>query len=207
MGRRIAGGADGGGWDCIMSAWINWMRPALILLLAACVAPSGGGSATKILGGAITVALPAGYCIDPKSGHGDGQSALVIAGRCSAARPVPAAAITISVGGEGSSAILKSGARALSDWARSQAGRAALARDGSARSVAVRETLIWDGAFLIHLEDRATGPYWRGAIGIKGRLVMISVSPPSQRDLSLEAGRKVLEGVIGSLRRANATGP
>jgi hypothetical protein len=36
---------------------------------------------------------------------------------------------------------------------------------------------------------------------------MISVSPPSQRDLSLEAGRKVLEGVIGSLRRANATGP
>ncbi len=190
-----------------MSSWINRAFPAL-LLLAACVAPGGGGSSsTPVLGGALTVAVPAGYCIDPRASHDDGRSALVIAGRCAADRPVPAAVLTVSVGGEGSSAILRAGAQALSDWSRSPAGRAALARDGNAGSVVVRETLIWDGAFLIRLEDRAIGPYWRAAMGLRGRLVMISVSPPGQRGLTLEDGRAILERAIVSVKRANAASP
>lgn len=190
-----------------MSGWINRAFPAL-LLLAACVAPGGGGSSSiSVLGGALTVAVPAGYCIDPRASHDDGRSALVIAGRCAADRPVPAAVLTVSVGGEGSSAILRAGAQALSDWSRSPAGRAALARDGNAGSVVVRETLIWDGAFLIRLEDRAIGPYWRAAMGLRGRLVMISVSPPGQRGLTLEDGRAILERAIVSVKRANAASP
>ncbi|NGM43959.1 hypothetical protein G5B31_00260 [Rhodobacter sp. SGA-6-6] len=190
-----------------MAIWIGRAFPVLFLL-AACVAPGGGGAAvTPVLGGALTVAVPAGYCIDPRASHDDGRSALVIAGRCAADRPVPAAVLTVSVGGEGSSAILKAGARALTDWARSPAGRAALARDGKAGSVAVRETLVWDGAFLIRLEDRATGPYWRAAIGLKGRLVMVSVSPPAQGGLPLEEGREILERAITGIKRANAASP
>ena len=182
---------------------IRGMWPALVMCLAACVVSAGDAASTRVLGGAITVALPAGYCADPNSGHDDGRSALVIAGRCSATRPVPAAAIAVSVGAEGSSAILKSGAVALSDWVRSKAGRAALARDGQANSVAIRETQIWKGAFLIHLEDRNAGPYWRAAIGIKGRLIMISVNPPAQGALPLGAGRAVLEALINAIRQAN----
>jgi hypothetical protein len=191
-----------------MSIWINRAAPALALLLAACVAVGGGSSSsTPVLGGAFTVAVPAGYCIDPKASHDDAGSALVVAGRCDADRPVPAAAITVSVGGEGSSGILKAGAKALSDWARSPAGRAAFARDGRASSVAVRETLVADGAFLIRLEDRAIGPYWRAALGLRGRLVMISVSPPAQRGLALDEGRMILGKVIASVKQANAAGP
>ncbi|GAB1361850.1 hypothetical protein MASR1M32_10860 [Rhodobacter sp.] len=203
MRSRMTGSGHGAGW------FPRTALAAFALLLAACVAPLGGSSSssTSVLGGALTVAVPAGYCIDSKAGHDDGRSALVIAGRCASDRPVPVAVLTISVGGEGSSAILKAGAKALSDWVRSPAGRSALARDGRAGSVVVRETLIWDGAFLMRLEDRSTGPYWRAALGVKGRLVMISVNPPGQRGLALEEGRAVLEKAILSVKRANAAAP
>ena len=157
----------------------------------------------KVLGGAMVAALPQGYCLDPKSRHAERGGTVVIGGRCAASRPVPAAAITVSIGGEGSSAVLKSGARVLTEWARSPAGRAALARDGQPGSVTIRETLVADGAFLIRLEDRAVGPYWRAAIGVNGRLVMISVSAPDGGTLSLSEGRKILSGVVDAMRRAN----
>lgn len=192
-----------------MSIWTSKLLTVCVLVLAACVAPlsGGGSSAVKVLGGAMTAAVPAGYCIDPKASHANGGSAVIIAGRCSADRPVPAAVVTISIGGEGSAAILKTGAKALSDWARSPAGRAALARDGRASSVMVRETMLWDGAFLIRLQDRKIGPYWRAALGLKGRLVMISVSPPVQAGLPLSDGRGILERAITVMRRANASNP
>lgn len=151
----------------------------------------------------MVAALPQGYCFDPKSLHSERGGIVVIGGRCAAARPVPPAAITVSIGGEGSSAVLQSGARVLTDWARSPAGRAALARDGQPGSVHISETLVVDGAFVIRLQDRAVGPYWRAAIGIKGRLVMISASAPDGGALSTADGRKILIGVIAAMRRAN----
>ncbi|MDQ2066885.1 hypothetical protein Q9295_10905 [Xinfangfangia sp. CPCC 101601] len=181
-------------------------RKALVavLLLAACVQGGGSSGVSSVLGGAAKVAVPAGYCIDPKASQGGGDAALIIAGRCASDRPVPPAVLTISFGTEGSSSVLQSGARALSEWARSPAGRAALARDGRASSVAVRETLVWDGAFLMRLEDRRSGGYWRGAFGVKGRLVMISVTPPGQGGLQPAEGRGILERAITVLRRVNA---
>lgn len=187
-----------------MFTWIN--RLFLTLVVAGCVATgptAAGPGAMKILGGAMVAALPQGYCLDPKSLHSERGGAVVIGGRCAESRPVPAAAITVSIGAEGSSAVLKSGARVLTDWARSPAGRAALARDGQSGSVVIRETLVADGAFLIRLEDRAVGPYWRAAIGLDGRLVMISVSAPEGGALSLAEGRKILSGVVETMRRAN----
>jgi hypothetical protein len=56
------------------------------------------------------------------------------------------------------------------------------------------------------MEDRAIGPYWRAAIGVKGRLVMISVSPPGQRGLALDEGRAILAKTISTVRQANAAG-
>ncbi|MBP9184733.1 MAG: hypothetical protein KBF78_16475 [Fuscovulum sp.] len=189
-----------------MSTWINRASLTLVLALAACVAPGGSGSPPKVavLDGAVTLALPASYCFDPASVHEERGGAVAIGGRCRAEGPVPAAAITISLGAEGSSAALKPGARALTDWARSPAGRAALSRDGNPRSVRIRETLVSDGAFLIRLDDRAIGGYWRAALPLKGRLVMVSVTPPEGGPLSPEDGRRIAEGVVAALRRANA---
>lgn len=86
-----------------MSTWISKALSILAVsgALGGCVAPGGTvrtGSA-PVLGGALTVALPRSYCIDPKAGHEGPDSAVIIAGRCSAGDPVAAAAITISLRG------------------------------------------------------------------------------------------------------------
>ncbi|MBK6466056.1 MAG: hypothetical protein IPF96_03610 [Rhodobacter sp.] len=189
-----------------MSTWIS--KLLVLFVLSGCVVagvPAGRSASTPVLGGALTAAVPPGYCIDPQASHDGRDSAVVIAGRCSSIQPVPAAAITLSLGAAGSSETLKVGARALTDWARSPAGRAALARNGKAGSVAIRETLVSDGVFLIRLEDRSVGTYWRAAVGIRGRLVMISVTPPAGGDLPPEAGREILMRVVATLKRVNAT--
>lgn len=188
-----------------MSTWIS--RVALALALSGCVAtdgPDGRSATVTVLGGALTAAVPAGYCIDQSASHEGPDSAVVIAGRCSATQPVPAAVITLGLGAAGSSETLKPGARALTDWVRSPAGRAALARNGKAGSVIIRETLVSDGVFLIRLEDRNVGTYWRAALPLKGRLVMIAVAPPRDGALPPEEGRKLLTRIIASVRRANA---
>ncbi|MFZ1468655.1 MAG: hypothetical protein WAT09_06705 [Paracoccaceae bacterium] len=184
-----------------MSTWIS--KTALILALAGCVAPGVRSSSGVVLGGAMTVAVPGGYCLDPSASHRGPDESVVIAGRCSSDSRALPAAITVSLGAEGSSAALKSGARNLTAWARSPAGRAALSRDGKAGSVEIRETLVSDGAFLIRLQDRGIGTYWRGAVGIKGRLVLISVTPPEGGTLSASDGRKILGQVVQTMRRAN----
>ena len=189
-----------------MSTWIS--KLSLILAVAGCVAPGGtasGPGRMELLGGAITAAVPPSYCLDPKSRHAQQSGTVVIGGRCSTGSPVPAAAITISIGGEGSSEVLTSGARVLTEWVRSPAGRAAIARDGRAGSVNIRETLVADGAFLIRLEDRSIGSYWRAAIGVKGRLVMISVTPPEGGTLGSDDARKIVGDVVAAMRRANPT--
>ncbi|MEZ5798280.1 MAG: hypothetical protein R3D63_12805 [Paracoccaceae bacterium] len=189
-----------------MSIWIS--RALACLALAACVDTGGGATrpaAVSVLGGAMTVAVPAHYCIDPASVHEDRAGAVAIAGRCGADRPVPPAAITVSLGGEGSAEVLKSGARVLTDWARSPAGRAALSRDGNARTVSIRQTLVSDGAFLIQLDDRRVGSYWRAAIPVQGRLVLIAVAPPEDGTLSVEDGRRIVEKAVTAMRRANGS--
>ena len=76
-----------------------------------------------MLGGKFNVAMPPNYCIDANSLTQRADTAVAIAGRCDAARPAPPALITVSLGAEGSSAALKPGAKRLTEWARSPAGR------------------------------------------------------------------------------------
>jgi len=173
-------------------------------LLSACVAPggSGGKGAMSFVGGDFHVVAPAGYCIDPAASHDSGDSAVVLIGDCG---PVVPAIISITLGEPGSSAVLQSGARALSDYFTSRAGRAALARDGQAASVTVRETSLAGGALIMRLHDRQVGEYWRAVMGVKARLVSVSVTAPQTSSLSPDQSRKLLEQTMTALRAANGS--
>ncbi|VDC27224.1 hypothetical protein [Pseudogemmobacter humi] len=188
-----------------MSIWISkFLFPAL--LLAACVpATTGGGSGASVsfLNGEIRAVPPSGYCTDPRASHDSGQGAVILMGRCPGKGAAVPALITVTLGAPGSSAVLKNGAKALSDYFVSPPGRAALARDGRPGSVRVAKTALSEGALVLRVEDRAVGGYWRAVLGLKGRLVTISVMAPEGASLPEEAGREILERTMASMRAAN----
>lgn len=184
---------------------------ACVLALAACVASEVATPAKStaiasarrvpVLDGSLVAIVPAGFCFDRAASHDDDTGAVMVAGRCAAVSdPV---VISVSIGGPESSGVLQSGARALSDWFTSRAGRAALARDGRAGSVKVIKTVVSDGALVLLVNDRLVGTYWRGVLGLKGHLVTVSVTAPAGAALDEAAGRKILDRTIAGLRAAN----
>lgn len=176
------------------------------LALLGCVANGGNSGATrgvKVQGGEIAVVPPPGYCVDPKASHESNGAAVVLMGRCNAGRQTAPVLITVSVAAPGSSAVLTSGAKALSDYFVSPLGRAALARDGRAASVRVKQTLLSQGALLLLIEDRAVGTYWRAVLGVKTRLVTLSVTAPKGQAVQTESGRALLDQAIAAMRREN----
>lgn len=180
------------------------------MALAGCVAAGStgtGGSrnAMSFTGGQIRSAAPEGYCLDPAASRDSADAAVMVITRCSANNTAIPAIITVTVGAEGSAEVLKSGAKALSDYFASPAGRAALARDGSAGSVVVRQTGLAGGALMMKMVDRSVGEYWRAVLGLKGRLVTIAVTQPETSSLSPEQSRALLERTLTALRAANGT--
>ena len=178
--------------------------------LLACT-PEGGlpGPARQaaVLNGALNVSPPRGYCIDRAASRNTDDSAVVLMGRCTDAVPVAPAVISLTLGKAGTSAVLAAGGQALADYFSSAPGRAAVARSGRASDVRVLEAFGkgpgGGGAFLLHLADRRVGDYWRAVVGVRGRLVTVTVTPPEDQPLPPEAGRDLLEQVLAGLIRAN----
>lgn len=186
----------------------------VLFLLAGCVAPGAGGGrtggtgtapASSFVGGDIRVVPPAGYCVDPAASHDSGRSAVILIGECGRGAAVVPAVISITVGEAGSSEVLKSGGRALSDYFTSPTGRAALARDGAAASVVIRSTALSGGAMMMNMYDRQVGEYWRAVLGLKGRLVSVSVMAPQTSSLSPAQSRALLEQSMTALRASNGS--
>lgn len=193
---------------------ISTLRPlALLLILAACVpgspAPSAGGGTSALprqasfLGGEMRVVAPPGYCIDTEASHDEAAGAVVLMGRCGTGTEALPALILLTAGAPGSAAVLGSGGKALSDYFTSPAGRAALARDGRAGSVVVTRTGLAGGVFVMRVSDRQAGEYWRGFLGLKGRLVSISVSGVAGAALPEAEGRKLLDRAVAGFVAAN----
>ena len=103
-------------------------------------------------------------------------------------------------------ASLAAGARggpALAAFFASQQGRATLARSGRAGDVKIIAALSAGDAFLLHLQDRNVGEYWRAVIGVKARLVTLSATGTDEVRLDPVEGRKILENALDALRAAN----
>ena len=188
-----------------MSTWISkGFRLVAVALLAGCVTSGGDIRSVSLLDGAVIAAAPAGYCIAPGAGRRGADNAVVLMGRCRAGTDASPAMLTLSVGAAGSAGAMTAGGEVLAEYFTSSAGRAALSRDGRADDVAVLEAVSTENAFLLHVRDRAVGDYWRAILGVRGRLVTLSVAGPEGQPLEATKGRGLLDAAVAALRRANA---
>jgi hypothetical protein len=195
-----------------MSIWTSSALAALACAgLSACagfdLAPQT--RSISVLGGAVTVAPPKGYCANPKVSKTGGDNAVVLIGRCTALSPVVPALLTTSIGAAGSGSALDAGPVALTSFFTSDQGRAMLASSGNAKDAVVTASETAEGAVLLLIKDRSLGEYWRGIMALRGRLVMVSAAGVEGNTLAPADGRALLAQTIVSLRRANAeaTGP
>lgn len=178
---------------------------AVAATLASCQLGSGFSSsrAAPVLGGALQVGVPPGYCIDGKASRESRDTAVILMGRCSDAMTATPALITVSIGQGGSAGVMTAGGAALATFFTSAQGRATLSRSGRAGDVKVIEALGSGDAFLLHLQDRNVGDYWRAVIGVKARLVTLSATGTDEVRLAPAEGRKILEIALAALRAAN----
>lgn len=181
------------------------LRLAAVLLLAACQMslPGSGPTRMALFGGAVTVAAPFGYCVNPASARIAEDSAVVLIGRCKDGSEADAALVTVSVGGPGSAAVLAAGGQGLADFFTSGPGRATLARSGRAGDVRILRAVTSGEDFLMLLADRSAGPYWRAVIGLRGRLVTVAAAGTEQVPLTAEKARRILDATLSALRAAN----
>lgn len=180
---------------------------AALLTLAGCQLGSGFTSsrAAPVLGGALNIGVPPGYCIDGKASRESRDSAVFLMGRCSDAMTATPALITVTIGQGGSAGVMTAGGPALAAFFSSKQGRAMLSRSGRAGDVKIIAALGAGDAFLLHLQDRNVGEYWRAVIGVKARLVTLSATGTDEIRLDPAEGRKILEQALDALRAANKT--
>lgn len=171
--------------------------------LAACQV-AGGARRAPVLGGAVTMGLPAGYCIDRAASRESDDTAVIIMGRCNSAASAVPAIVTAAVGRPGSAGVMTASPAQLAAFFATPQGRATLSRDGKARDVRLISAASSGSALLLHLADRNQGEYWRAFAGVRGRLVSVSTTGTPGVPLPPAAGRKVLDAFMVALATANA---
>jgi hypothetical protein len=191
---------------------MGWDRGARALLCAGVMALAGcqtGGGLTlsalapakpvSVLDG-IKVAGPKGYCPDPASVQERDDSAVAFLGRCSADSSQRPAVLTLTFGRSGSAGVMTAGGAELARFFTSTTGRKALSRRGRAGDVKLSSARTLGDIYLMRIEDRGQGDYWRGMITLRGRLVSVSATGP---DLPAEEGLDLVKDTMAALRRSN----
>ena len=194
------------------------MAAALLALLPACFETQALSSAltrvsgetrgsVAVLGGAITVAGPDGWCVDPRATRETGDQAFVLLVRCRGGRGEPVLSVTVS------DIRVPAGDRAtqlsgLVEFVLTDAGRGQLSRRGRTDEVTIRSHRIVDGALWLDLSDTGNPDtlepgYLRVVLPLAGRLVTLSAMSPVASPSTPQAGAEALEGLIAVLRRRN----
>lgn len=179
-----------------------------LLCLSACELslpdiPGIGLRQVKILDGALTIAAPRGYCIDPESSVNRGDTVVALIGRCTSGGQVAAALLSMTIGEPGSAGVLAAGPETLAKFFMSPTGRRILARDGVASHVTVQRARVEEGALMLLLDDRETGEYWRSFSGIRGRLVTISALGAVGAPLTPDQGYGLVQETLTLLQKRN----
>ena len=192
-----------------IAAMLRRSLPVAVMALTACgglppgLGASGRVHEIKVLGDAIRVTAPAGYCIDPKASVTRGDAVTVLMGRCTAKGGVAAAVVSITIGPPASAGVLLAGPDALAAFFTSTDGRKILARDGNAGHVVVLQAQVDEGSLLLHVNDQTVGEYWRAITAIQGRLVTISASGVEGAPLTPDQGLKLVLDELGLLNKRN----
>lgn len=183
------------------------------LLLAGCLPmPGAAPRGQSVLGGAVRIAAPGGYCIDPAAGLQAADTALVLIGRCTGGPGTlrAPAILTIAVGRQGTGFEVATSGDELTAFFSSDQGRAALSHTGRAKTVTLLETLVVREAFLMRLRDSSPNPdspgqaeSWRAVLAVAGRLVTLTVTGTTRSPLSRDAGRALLDRFVAAMQAAN----
>ncbi len=164
----------------------------------------------------IVIAAPDGFCVDPTGTEDAGTSAFVLMGNCAAlsgrtrsAQPAAAAILTASVGEHHGTAVADRLVE-MNDYLRSETGRAALSRSGTADTVEVLDSFAQDDVF--YLRARDTSPardpdmapeYWRAFLDARGSLVTLSVIGTRAAPMNPQTGLEILQSFATLVRTRN----
>lgn len=155
-----------------------------------------------------------GWCIDTRTTRTNGETSVVVLGSCAAIarnafapRPEIPGVVTVSVENEAGAV---PSAEILQGFLTSEAGRAALARDGSAASVEILDSRRSGDLVFLHVEDHSIRPssgaaqdYWRALFGLDGRFVTVSLVGLSETPIDGPSGFETLAAQVDRIRSAN----
>ncbi|MBK1634972.1 hypothetical protein [Rhodovulum adriaticum] len=172
--------------------------------------------------GSVAIAAPYGFCVDKSALRQGTDGSFVLLASCAALtgadnapNPSPDALLTASVAGNpGPGGSAADRAVVLERYFGSEAGRAALARNGRADTVQIDGMDSRDGLFFLHVTDRGPGlgkglrpDTWRAIFDVQGRIVTASVTGFADRPISDAASRALLRDFATRIRRQTARLP
>lgn len=200
-----------------------------LMVLAGCD-PAGvsGASATRATvnagGQSITIAAPAGFCVDRRSTSVTSSGAFVLISDCallggpsiSGAAPVGAAmTASVSTGGLGDGGPATRSLADLALYAETQGGKALVGRSGQAAGVRILNSQTKGDVLYMLVEDRGSQQiagidprFWRGFLEVNGRLVALSQLSFQGGGVDTQEGLNLIAAYAGAIQRANpATAP
>lgn len=192
----------------------------LCLTLAACIEtqplneaadrglqPASGPVQVSVLNRSVTVAGPAGYCVDVEATRESDIEAFALLVRCRGTlRPAPVLSATIT--GLPAPAEDAAALRRLADFLPSPSGRAQLSRSGDPDDVTVRQLTYAEGVIWMLIEDNGNPAsfddlYWRAILPIAGRIVTLSVLSAREHPVEQGNGLAVLRNFVMRMRAVN----
>lgn len=175
-----------------------------------------------VMGGAVTIAAPKGFCIDTSAHQDTEAGAFLPIGACAALTKNPAdpkpgkpAFLTATV------LPMPIQASALPDepearlreargFVQSDAGRAALSRVGKSETVTLLDVKSASGVLYVRVRDTSDGlppalsnTTWRAFLEVNGRLVTASATAFADQPLGPGKGYELLREFVARIRKAN----
>ncbi|MDE3028815.1 MAG: hypothetical protein KGH84_10490 [Paracoccaceae bacterium] len=206
-----------------MFIWISKARvlgaAAVIvsLALAGCDQMLNAPQTMSVADGAVVIAGPTGFCVDPDASHDNATGAFVLLGSCAsiaqsaqAGHPTIRAVLTAAVSAGSHGATIASNEKKLASFFRAPQGRAALSRSGKASTVKVLSSGVRNGVFMIHARDVSAFPgqsvspdYWRALFDLNGHIVTLSVIGVPQAPFTDRAALSTLQAFVQQTRAAS----
>lgn len=176
----------------------------------------GPVTAIRVAQNSVTVAGPAGYCIDKSGSRDRATGSFVLLGSCATLNGEPEgpdtpAVLTALVSPEDDQPQAPTAAQ-LERFFRSDAGRAALSHDNEASKVTLLDIRRDGDVLFLKVRDRSAGrpadlrdTSWRAVMGMKGRLVALSVHSHDALPMGEDQMHRTLTRFLAAMRAANAT--
>lgn len=185
----------------------------LATIITAPYATSQGISKLSLLGGAVNVRGPDGYCVDQTAS--DSRRGFAVLVGCAlladgaSVMPKLDGLITVQFGAENTASVTNN-EDVFVEFLNTDAGRRLLVESGDLAHVSQVATITDRAGVLVRFQDTSSptfagtvGPQWRGFLDINGRLVTISVLSFERVTLNRAEGERLLVMAMAELAEAN----